>query len=79
MLDAAADAVRPAGLVAYLTCTLNPAENQEQVERILASDKGLSLEKEWHTPFDGPLGEFFYGAVLRRVIQPVSHLDKNPQ
>jgi 16S rRNA (cytosine967-C5)-methyltransferase len=67
MLDNAASTLRPGGLVVYITCTLNPAENEEQVHNILAREPGLSLEKTWITPPDSPLHEFFYGAVLRKA------------
>jgi len=36
LLDAAATAVRPGGLLAYLTCSLEQEENAEQVEAFLA-------------------------------------------
>jgi 16S rRNA (cytosine967-C5)-methyltransferase len=35
ILDAAAVAVRPGGLLVYSTCTLSPAENELQLERFL--------------------------------------------
>jgi 16S rRNA (cytosine967-C5)-methyltransferase len=36
LLDAAADAVRPGGLLVYATCSLEPEENELQVDRFLA-------------------------------------------
>lgn len=36
LLDAAADLVRPGGLLVYATCSLEPEENTNQVERFLA-------------------------------------------
>jgi 16S rRNA (cytosine967-C5)-methyltransferase len=35
ILDAAALAVRPGGVLVYSTCTLSPAENERQIERFL--------------------------------------------
>lgn len=67
MLESAAKSVRPGGLVAYITCTLNPAENEGQIENLLAREPGLTLEKTWTTPLDSPLNEFFYGALLRKA------------
>ncbi|NLZ70404.1 MAG: hypothetical protein GX907_03625 [Clostridiaceae bacterium] len=40
MLEVAAYQVRRGGYIIYCTCTLNPAENQEQVARFLLSDAG---------------------------------------
>ncbi len=60
--------VKPGGLMAYATCSLLPAENQEQVQRFLQTPAGEGFElcKErtlWpqEEGFDG-----FYMALLRR-------------
>lgn len=52
--------------LAYLTCTLNPAENEAVVERMLAQDRGLELLRTWTTPLSHPWLEGMFGAVLRR-------------
>jgi 16S rRNA (cytosine967-C5)-methyltransferase len=44
MLDAAADLVRPGGLLIYSTCTLEPEENEDRVTDFLASHKEFVLE-----------------------------------
>ncbi len=36
LLDAAADRVRPGGVLCYATCSLEPEENAEQIDRFLA-------------------------------------------
>lgn len=55
----------------YITCTLNPAENEAQIERLLsaASAPGaapLTVEVQYSTPADTPAREFFFGVVLRK-------------
>ena len=52
--------------LAYLTCTLNPQENEAVVEGLLAQDSGLELARMWTTPLEHPWLEGMFGAVLRR-------------
>ncbi|MDL2285476.1 hypothetical protein LJB93_01885 [Desulfovibrio sp. OttesenSCG-928-F07] len=52
--------------IVYMTCTLNPAENQEQVKSFLAEHPDYTLQKETQSPASSPLAEFFYAAVLVR-------------
>lgn len=66
ILDNAAAAVAPAGVLAYVTCTLNPAENEQRVREFLKRHREFSLDIEWSTPPDSPLHEFFYAARLSR-------------
>ena len=42
-LDYAANFVRPEGFMVYSTCTLNPAENEDQIKRFLARNPRFSL------------------------------------
>lgn len=44
MLEAGADLVRPGGLLVYSTCTLEPEENEDQVERFLESRPDFAVE-----------------------------------
>lgn len=67
MLAGAARTVRKGGLVVYITCTLNPDENERRVEDLLAGTPELALERAWSTPPDSPLREFFYGAAIRKL------------
>ena len=44
LLDAVADRVRPGGLLVYATCSLEPEENAEQVDRFLERHPGFERE-----------------------------------
>ncbi|SBW04629.1 Fmu (Sun) domain protein [uncultured delta proteobacterium] len=66
ILDAASQRVRGGGRIVYITCTLNPAENEERVRSFLGRTPGFALDREWATPTDSPWHEFFYAAVLRK-------------
>lgn len=69
ILRATAGILAPGGVLAYVTCTLHPKENQDQVRALTAkgaTDAGLELIHEWRTPPDSPLREYFFGALLRK-------------
>ena len=44
MLDAAAELVRPGGLLVYSTCTLEPEENEDCVADFIARHGGFVIE-----------------------------------
>jgi 16S rRNA (cytosine967-C5)-methyltransferase len=48
-----------------MTCTLNPAENQERVELFCQRHPECKLLETWQSPPDSPLNEFFWAAQLR--------------
>lgn len=52
--------------LAYITCTLNPAENERAVRQLLESNSDLTLERQWQTEHSHPWLEGMFGAVLRR-------------
>jgi len=64
ILENAVNRVKRGGKIAVITCTLNPDENEGLIQSFLKEYKNVSLEKEWTTPSDSPLNEFFYGALL---------------
>lgn len=66
ILAALAQRLEPGCELAYLTCTLNPQENEAVVESLLAQDRGLELVRTWTTPLTHPWLEGMFGAVLRR-------------
>ncbi|MGE9984751.1 transcription antitermination factor NusB [Desulfovibrio sp. SGI.169] len=59
--------LRPGRELAYITCTLNPAENEQAVARLLRSRPELALLRQWQTPHAHPWLEGMYGALLRRM------------
>ncbi len=66
LLDAAASNLASGGCIAYITCTLNPDENEEQVRAFLDRTPAATLTTEWTTPSDSPLNEFFYAALITK-------------
>lgn len=66
ILDRAASLIVPGGTLAYATCSLLRAENDDQITRFLACHSGFELRKMQHfTPLDG--GDGFFVAVLSRL------------
>lgn len=51
----------------YLTCTLNPGENENQVHRLLEENPDLELVMQWQTPHDHLWLEGMYGARLKKM------------
>jgi len=64
ILSAAAHVVRPGGLLVYSTCSLEPEENDAQVERFLAENEGWRLEP----PADGVIPVSVLDAGRLRVL-----------
>lgn len=65
ILDAAKKCLIPGGRLAYITCTLNPAENEHQVAAFIERTPGARLLFARQTPADSPLREFFYSALIQ--------------
>lgn len=66
MLESAYAALAPGGRIVYVTCTVNPAENEKAVDRLGSRHRDLQLEAEIAAGPETLLGETFYGAVLRK-------------
>ena len=66
ILEAVWPRLRSGGCLVYLTCTFNPAENEQQIEAFTRSHPDAVNVREFRTPFDSPLHEFFYGALLEK-------------
>ncbi|QLA18298.1 RsmB/NOP family class I SAM-dependent RNA methyltransferase [Desulfolutivibrio sulfoxidireducens] len=67
LVRAAFDAVAPGGLVAYVTCTLSPGENQALVDRFLTETPGAGRTARLDPDPASPLGEFFFAAAIRKA------------
>ena len=52
--------------LAYITCTLSPAENEEQINAFLKEHPDLELLRVYRTPSDDLGYEGMFGALLRR-------------
>ena len=66
MLGAAAELLPPGGCLAYVTCTLNPEENEGMIEGFARAHPELRLLRQTASDPGEGLGEFFYGAVLKK-------------
>lgn len=66
ILAALAKRLEPGRELAYLTCTLNPQENEEVVAALLEQESRLELVRSWTTPLEHLWMEGMYGALLRR-------------
>ena len=64
MLEAAYAELPSAGHIAYMTCTQNPAENEEQVRAFLKRHPSAALAQEWNSPVENMLLEGMYAALL---------------
>ncbi len=66
LLDAAWTTLLPGGLLIYMTCTRNRAENEDQIQTFLQGHADADCLQEFSTPADSPLREFFYAAKLKK-------------
>jgi 16S rRNA (cytosine967-C5)-methyltransferase len=70
MLDSCADAVPPGGVLVYATCSLEPEENEDQIEAFLARRPEFQVE-----PGGGVDGEFLNDRGCLYVVPQKSGFD----
>lgn len=58
--------LQPGRELAYMTCTLNPEENEGRIASLRKLVPQLQIMAEWQTPHDHPWLEGMYGCLLRR-------------
>lgn len=58
--------LKPERELAYITCTLNPAENEDQIASLCERRPDLELVRQWQTPHESSWLEGMYGARLRK-------------
>jgi len=61
--------LKPSGVLVYSTCSLEPEENEELVQRILGDLSILRLERTKHSI---PFRDYFDGAFAARLMNPGS-------
>lgn len=63
----ACESIGSQGRVVYLTCSLNRAENQDQIINVVKRfSDSIRLVQEYSSPSENALGEYFYAAILRK-------------
>jgi 16S rRNA (cytosine967-C5)-methyltransferase len=67
LLAAAANLLPSGGCLAYVTCTLNVEENEEQIAGFCRAHPEFRLLIQKQTAADSNLAEYFFGAVLRKA------------
>ena len=64
MLEAAHAELASGGHIAYMSCTQNPAENEDRIRAFLGGHSGVALALEWNSPAENMLLEGMYAALL---------------
>lgn len=67
ILLGAANVLPVGGCLVYLTCTLNPAENEGQIDKFVRDWPQFVRVRQVQTEVSDQFGEFFFGAVLHKT------------
>lgn len=54
LLEAAWKCLQPGGALVYMTCTLNPAENEDQITALQKRHPEMHIVQQWQTPHEHP-------------------------
>lgn len=66
MLENGLNALKPGGVLAYLTCTICRRENEDAVEAILRRRRDVRETMRFFTDPEAPFGERFFASLLQR-------------
>ncbi|MDE5832700.1 MAG: antitermination protein NusB, partial [Desulfovibrio sp.] len=66
ILESCASLLQPGKELAYITCSRNPAENEELAARFLKKHPEMEQTRSWQTPVEHPWLEGMGGVVLRK-------------
>ena len=67
ILTRAFNILQKSQFIIYMTCTLNPDENDKLIANFLDSNPNASCSYEWQTPHEHPYLEGMYVAVIRKA------------
>ena len=67
IVSAAWEQLAPGGRLVYMTCTSNPAENEEQIKRLLHNRRDARLELEAPVQANAHGADIMYGALVRKA------------
>lgn len=72
LLESAWQALRVGGALVYMTCTLNPAENENQIAALQKKYPHVSLVRQWQTTHSHPWLEGMYAALCVKAPEAQS-------
>ncbi len=73
MLDAAWTLLPTGGKIAYVTCTVNPDENETQITHFLQRNADADIEQQWSNAPDNFGTDIMFGAIIcKRYTQRLS-------
>lgn len=66
ILESAANLLKPGGRLVYITCSILPSENEEQINRFLLAHKNFTLQKEFLklSPYKTGTDGFFAASLI---------------
>lgn len=68
LLEAAWQALQDGGALVYMTCTLNPDENENQIAALQKKYPQVKLVRQWQTPHQHPWLEGMYAALCVKSL-----------
>ena len=66
ILDTAWQRLPSGGQIAYITCTMNPDENEGQIAAFLNRTSDASLERQWQSTPDDCGSDLMFGAMIKK-------------